>query len=65
MNARNGQVVEIDPVAGKQLVAEWIDTDSAQAPPGNGDLFGIALTPDNKGFYFVEDDVNLLMEEKA
>ncbi len=65
LNARNGQVVEIDPVAGKQLVAEWIDTDSAQAPPGNGDLFGIALTPDNKGFYFVEDDVNLLMEEKA
>ena len=61
-NARNGQLVEIDPATGKQLYAQWIDTNPAQSPPGNGDLFGIAMTPDGKGFYYVEDDVNTLME---
>jgi len=61
-NAKNGQLVEIDPASGKQLYAQWIDTDPAQSPPGNGDLFGIAMTPDGKGFYYVEDDVNTLME---
>jgi DNA-binding beta-propeller fold protein YncE len=61
-NAKNGQVVEIDPAAGKQLYAQWIDTDEAQSPPGNGDLFGLVVTPDGKGFYYVEDDVNTLME---
>jgi hypothetical protein len=61
-NARNGQVVEVDPKSGKQLSARWIDTDQAQSPPGNGDLFGIAMAPDGGGFYYVEDDVNTLME---
>jgi hypothetical protein len=61
-NAKNGQVVEIDPATGKQLYAQWVDTDEAQSPPGNGDLFGIALAPDGKGFYYVEDDMNTLME---
>ncbi|MEM5331215.1 hypothetical protein VSR34_32225 [Paraburkholderia sp. JHI2823] len=60
-NALNGQVVEIDPVAAKQLYARWLDTDKAQSPPGNGDLFGIALTPSGDGFYYVEDDVNTLV----
>ena len=60
-NALNGQVVEIDPVAAKQLYARWLDTDKAQTPPGNGDLFGIALTPSGDGFYYVEDDVNTLV----
>jgi hypothetical protein len=64
VNAKNGQVVEIDPAAGKQLYAQWIDTNQAQSPPGNGDLFGIAMTPDGKGFYYVEDDTNFLMEAK-
>jgi hypothetical protein len=62
INGTNGQVVEIDPVTGKQFGAQWIDNDQAQSPPGNGDLFGIAITPDNKGFYYVEDDVNTLMK---
>jgi hypothetical protein len=62
INALKGQVVEIDPSTGKQLYAQWIDADQAQSPPGNGDLFGIAMTPDGKGFYYVEDDVNTLME---
>jgi hypothetical protein len=61
-NALNGQVVEIDPQSGKQLYAQWIDADQAQSPPGNGDLFGLALAPDGKGFYYVEDDTNTLME---
>jgi hypothetical protein len=60
-NALNGQVVEIDPQSGKQLYAQWIDTDKAQTPPGNGDLFGIAMTPRGDGFYYVEDDMNTLV----
>jgi hypothetical protein len=60
-NGKNGQVVEVNPVTGKQLYAQWIDTDKAQTPPGNGDLFGIAMTPDGKGFYYVEDDMNTLV----
>ena len=63
-NATNGQVVEVDPTAGKQLYAQWIDNDQAQSPPGNGDLFGIAMAPDGRSFYYVEDDVNTLMEAK-
>jgi outer membrane protein assembly factor BamB len=61
-NAKNGQVVEIDPASGRQLYAQWIDADQAQSPPGNGDLFGVALMPNGHGFYYVEDDVNTLME---
>jgi hypothetical protein len=61
-NGKNGKVVEVDPVAGKQLFAQWIDTNQAQSPPGNGDLFGIAMKPDGKGFYYVQDDTNFLME---
>ncbi|WP_206995137.1 hypothetical protein [Trinickia mobilis] len=63
-NALNGQVVEIDPASGKQLYARWIDTDKAQSPPGNGDLFGIVMTPEGDGFYYVEDDVNTLVLAK-
>jgi hypothetical protein len=63
-NARNGQVVELDPTTGRQLYAQWIDTNQAQSPPGNGDLFGIALRPDGKGFYYVEDDMNTVMEAR-
>jgi len=61
-NGKNGQVVEIDPVSGKQLYAQWVDANQAQLPPGNGDLFGIAMKPDGKGFYYVEDEMNFLME---
>jgi hypothetical protein len=61
-NAQNGQVVEIDPRSGRQLYAQWVDTNQAQSPPGSGDLFGLALTPDGKGFYYVEDDMNTLVE---
>jgi hypothetical protein len=60
-NALNGQAVEIDLASGKQLYAQWIDADKAQTPPGNGDLFGIAMTPAGDGFYYVEDDMNTLV----
>ena len=61
VNGLNGQVVEIDPAAGKQLYAQWIDADKAQSPPGSGDLFGIVITPTGDGFYYVEDDVNTVV----
>ena len=60
-NGKDGRLVEVDPVAGKQVYAQWINNDQAQSPPGNGDLFGIAMMPDNKGFYYVMDDTNTLM----
>ena len=62
VNGLNGQVVEIDPASAKQTGAMWIDADEAQTPPGSGDLFGIVMRPDGKGFYYVEDDLNTLMQ---
>ena len=61
-NGKDGRVVELDPATGKQIYAQWIDPDQAQSPPGNGDLFGLAMKPDGSGFYYVEDDMNTLME---
>jgi sugar lactone lactonase YvrE len=61
-NGLNGQVVEIDPATGRQLYAQWIDANQAQSPPGSGDLFGLAMSPDGKSFYYVEDDMNTLVE---
>ena len=61
-NGKNGQVVEVDPKTGKQIYAQWINNDQAQSPPGNGDLFGLALLPDGSGFYYVADDTNTLMK---
>jgi hypothetical protein len=61
-NGLNGQIVEIDPVSGKQIYAQWLDVDQAQTPPGNGDLFGLAVKPDGTGLYYVEDDTNYLAE---
>jgi hypothetical protein len=61
LNGQDGKVVEVDPASGKQLIARWIDVNKAQSPPGNGDLFGLAMTLDGGGFYYVEDDVNQLV----
>jgi DNA-binding beta-propeller fold protein YncE len=60
-NGRDGLVVEIDPLTGKQLSAQWINTDQTQTPPGNGNLFGIAMTPDGTGFYYDENGGNTLL----
>jgi hypothetical protein len=59
-NAKNGEIVEVDPASGRQLAAQWVDTNQAQSPPGNGDLFGLALAPDGTGIYYVQDDTNML-----
>jgi len=59
-NGKNGQVVEIDPINKKQIYAHWLNANQAQSPPGNGNLFGIAMASDKKGFYYVEDDINSL-----
>jgi len=59
-NGKNGQTVEVDPVSGKQIYAHWLNANQAQSPPGNGNLFGLALAPDGKSFYYVEDDINSL-----
>lgn len=61
-NGKDGKAVEVDPISGQQIYAQWIDPDQAQSPPGNGDLFGLAMTPDGKAFYYVQDDTNTLME---
>jgi DNA-binding beta-propeller fold protein YncE len=60
VNGLNGQVIEVSPGARKQIASRWINSNKAQTPPGSGDLFGVALTPDGKGIYFVNDDVNQL-----
>ncbi len=60
-NGLNGQVVEIDPGTGRQIYAQWVDPNRAQTPPGSGDLFGIAMTPDGNGFYYVEDEIASLV----
>lgn len=60
-NGLNGNIIEIDPATGQQTASYAADTDAAQSPPGSGDLFGLALQPDNKGLYFVQDDVNTLV----
>ena len=63
-NALDGRAVEIDPTSGKQVGDKWLDKDEAQTPPGSGDLFGIAMRPDGTGFYYVEDDMNTVMQAK-
>jgi hypothetical protein len=59
-NGKNGQAVEVDPATGKQIYAHWLNIDQAQSPPGNGNLFGLAMAADGKSFYYVEDDINSL-----
>lgn len=63
-NGLNGNIIEVDPATGQQTASLPADTDQAQSPPGSGDLFGLALQPDGKGLYFVQDDVNTLVLAK-
>jgi hypothetical protein len=55
MNAGDGNIVETTP-AGSQVAVKTIDT-SAQ---GAGTLFGLAITPNETGVYFVDDGDNTL-----
>jgi hypothetical protein len=59
-NGLNGKAIEINPATGKQVGSVWFNTDKAQTPPGSGDLFGLVLSPDGKGVYYVADDNNTL-----
>ena len=58
-NATNGKIVEITP-SGKQVGEYYAIQDVGQDPPGNGDLFDLAINQDGTGLLFVKDDTNTL-----
>jgi hypothetical protein len=58
-NATNGKIVEITP-GGKQVGEYFAIQDVGQDPPGNGDLFDLAISADGKGVLLVKDDLNTL-----
>jgi len=60
-NAVNGKIVEITP-AGKQVGEYYADDSIGQDPPGDGDLFDVAIAQDGKGVLFVNDGTNILQE---
>lgn len=53
-NAGNGNIVETTP-AGKQLLARTADKET-----GAGSLFGLLVSPNGKGVYYVDDGDNTL-----
>jgi len=55
--AADGQIVETTP-AGAQVATKTLDTTGV--PPGSGTLFGLAVSPDRTGVYFVDDGTNTL-----
>lgn len=57
VNAADGLILETTP-AGAQVATMTLD--ATGAPPGSGTLFGLALTPDRTGVYFVDDGTNTL-----
>jgi hypothetical protein len=61
VNGGDGKAVETVPFGGKQIATAQLDnTPVPGLPNGNGTLFGIALTPNGKGLYFVDDGTNSL-----
>jgi hypothetical protein len=58
-NATNGKIVEITP-SGKQIGEYYAIQDVGQDPPGNGDLFDLAINQASTGVLFVKDDTNTL-----
>jgi hypothetical protein len=58
-NATNGKIVEITP-SGKQVGEYYAIQDVGQDPPGNGDLFDLAINQAGTGVLFVKDDTNAL-----
>jgi len=58
-NATNGKIVEVTP-AGGQVGEYYAIQDVGQDPPGNGDLFDIAVNQAGTGVLFVKDDTNTL-----
>jgi hypothetical protein len=57
VNAADGLIVESTP-AGAQVATMTLD--ATGTPPGAGTLFGLAVTPDRTGVYFVDDGTNTL-----
>jgi hypothetical protein len=58
-NATNGKIVEVTP-AGKQVGEYYADDSIGQEPPGNGDLFDVAVDQAGTGVLFVNDGTNVL-----
>jgi hypothetical protein len=58
-NAVNGKIVEVTPSA-KQVGEYYADDDIGQDPPGNGDLFDVAVNQAGTGVLFVNDGTNTL-----
>lgn len=59
-NGGDGNGVETTP-AGVQVAVKTLDTTPAPpGPNGNGALFGLAITPDDTGVYYVDDATNTL-----
>jgi sugar lactone lactonase YvrE len=58
-NATNGKIVEITP-AGRQVGEYYADDSIGQEPPGNGDLFDLAINQAGTGVLFVNDGTNAL-----
>jgi DNA-binding beta-propeller fold protein YncE len=57
VNAADGLIVETTP-AGAQVAT--VTLDATGVPPGSGTLFGLAVTPEGTGVYFVDDGTNTL-----
>jgi len=57
VNGGDGFLVETTP-AGKQVATALLD--GTGSPPGAGALFGLALTPNASGIYYVDDAANTL-----
>jgi hypothetical protein len=60
-NGGDGNLVETDPATGMQVAVKTLDTTPGPpGPNGNGALFGLAVTPDQTGVYYVDDATNTL-----
>jgi hypothetical protein len=57
VNGGNGNIIEIAP-SGRLVAMRTLD--SSGSPAGAGALFGLAVTPNHKGVYFVDDATNEL-----
>ncbi len=57
VNGGNGKVVETTP-GGVQIAWRYLDTSGS--PKGAGALFGLAVRPDLRGVYYVDDAANTL-----
>jgi hypothetical protein len=55
VNGGNGNLVEVTP-SGAQVAVRALDTSGS--PPGAGALFGLAVKPNHRAVYFVDDATN-------